>query len=75
MQGMDMNFDFILALLLFYFEIKSDIVFLGGRDVKMNRDEILTDPKRLVRFGGDYVMQAFLQGLLNTVIGGVESDR
>ena len=48
---------------------------MGGRDVKMNQDEILTDPKRLVRFGGDYVMQAFLQGLLNTVIGGVESDR
>ena len=41
----------------------------------MNRDEILTDPKRLVRFGGDYVMQASLQGLLNIIIGGVESDR
>lgn len=71
-----MNFDFILALLLFYFEIKSDIVFLGGRDVKMNRDEILTDPKKLVRLGwDDHVMQASLQGLLNTIIGGVESDR
>ena len=48
---------------------------MGGRDVKMNQDEILTDPKRLVRFGDDHVMQESLQGLLNTVIGGVESDR